>query len=321
MGRLHPEFERPRAEVRYYSADLKHVLNAGAYRLRGGDLTGAGLRGEARYAGVDRIVLHPGWVAAALAMYGLAQRRKLDDRRRRAGGWLLGAGVAGLVLAFGESVGLPGTSARLPLPLEWLREVAPPFKAFRVAWRFSFLMVIAVAWWSCAGWQLLIAKEAGRTRRAVALAALCLLVFESAPRGLEAMPLGFDGTPRANTTLPAGPLLTLPAPRDEYAEDRVEAQWLLWSLETGRPVTGGVSGWEAPPTRALRASLFACESGARDPGPLLEKMRAEGVVGAVIVHRPGDDARTGYWRARLLESGAVPVGAPGPGNYEVLRWD
>ena len=116
LGRRYPEFSRSETEVRLGSADIQHLLNRGAYRGRLADWTGRVPVGEERYRGWARQTLHPGWVALLLAVYGWRRRRDLELEQAAGGTALLLVGLVGLVLAFGDSVGVPGTGARLPLP-------------------------------------------------------------------------------------------------------------------------------------------------------------------------------------------------------------
>ena len=231
-------FTREEVEVRLGSADIKHVLNRGVYRAGPSDWLGHGKSGLERYEGRDRQVLNPGWVALVLAGFGWWRRRGLSDDTRAVGHALLVSGAVGVVLAFGESVGLPLTDARAPLPLAWLREIIPPFKAFRGAWRFSYLMVIAVAWWSAVGVRGLVDLTVAATgrigaRRGLVLlpaAAVLLLTFVSLPAAVPSLPVPLDGHLRTGTVAATGPILTLPAPENEYAEDVTEALWLARAL-------------------------------------------------------------------------------------------
>ena len=228
-------------------------------------------------------------------------------------------GVLGLILAFGDSVGLPGTRHRLSLPFSFLREIAPPFRAFRTVWRFSWLAVVAVAWWSAVGAEQIVARYPGRRRAWLAPSAtLALLTLLALPAGIPNLKVDFS----MQETVPAlatGPVLSLPAPLYEYQEDRVEGAWLLRALEFGQPVTGGATGWVPPEIIALRARLNDCEEGRADPAELLSDMKDRGIVAAEIVQRPGDEVRTGFWREALEAFGAVPVTvAPRP-SYRMYR--
>jgi hypothetical protein len=299
----YPEFTRQPEEVRSGSADYHHFLNRGVYRSDPADWIGRGAEGKERYEGRYRQVLNPGWLALALAVAGWLFRGNIPEPRRRMGTALLVMGVVGLVLAFGESVGLPGTDKRLPLPLEWLRTAVPPFKAFRGAWRFSWLFVIAVAWWAAVGAEVLVRRQGlvGRLIPAVVI----LLVLVSLPAAVPSMEVPFDGYPKWPAFPQNGPVVTLPAPPTEYDEDVTEALWIARTLETGQPVTAGVTGWVPPEIVVFRAKLQQCEEGRLDPAVLMASWKEMGIVSAEIALRPGDDRRTDFWRETLLVAGAV----------------
>ncbi len=294
----HEGFERSRSEVAAFSADLDHFVRQGAYR--GGWFGLAGDRPEAD-PHRSRQTLNPGWAALALAALGWALRRRLDPRRRREGQALLLAGAAGLVLAFGDSVGLPGTPWRLPLPLGVLQDLLPPLRAFRAAWRFSLLAVVAVAWWAGAG-TLLLARGRGRWRPVAVAGALLVVLAESWPSPLPAVRLPAEpelAGPLA--AAPPGPVLTLPAPPTEADEDVAEALWLHRALTGGHPVTGGVSGWVPPWTRRLRERLAACEAGAASPAEVLGEVTRAGARAAAVA--PAGTERGRWWLRTLTGLG------------------
>ena len=299
----YPEFTRQPEEVRSGSADYHHFLNRGVYRSDPVDWIGRGAEGKERYEGRYRQVLNPGWLALALAVAGWFLRSNIPEPRRRIGTALLVLGGVGLVLAFGESVGLPGTDRRMPLPLEWLRTAVPPFKAFRGAWRFSWLFVIAVAWWAAVGAEILIRRNNLLGR--LVPAAVILLVLVSLPAAVPSMEVPFEGHPKWPAFPQDGPVVTLPAPPTEYVEDVTEALWIARTLETGQPVTGGVTGWVPPEIVVFRAKLQQCEEGRLDPAVLMGSWKEMGIVSAEIALRPGDERRTDFWRETLLAAGAV----------------
>lgn len=312
-------YERTLSEIRWYSADFKHLVNTGAHRAGPADWLGRGSDATTREARTPRQVLHPGWLALALAAWGWRCRRELAPAQRRLGFGLLLAGVCGLVLAFGDSVGLPGTDRRLPLPLGWLHAVFPPARAFRAAWRFGQLATIAAAWWAAAGWSMLPGQRGGapRWRRLLPAAIVLALLVESWPARVPAVAIPDAGRPPAGVR--EGAVLTLPAPPDVHAEDAREAAWLLRALDTGRAVTGGASGWVPPVTAALRGDLAACERGEMDPGPLLARLRAGGVTSAEM--RAGDpDPRLVFWREALGAAGAEARPPSAGDGFETWDW-
>jgi len=299
----YPEFTRPSEEVRFGSADIQHLLNRGVYRGEPADWIGKGKTGLERYQDRDRQVLNPGWVALVLAVFGWFQRGGISASRRRLGAGLLVMGLVGLILAFGDSVGLPGSDRRISLPLEWLRSVAPPFKAFRGAWRFSWLFVIAVAWWSAVGTEMLVRRQGLVGRLTPAVVALLILV--SLPAAVPAMKVPTTGRPVWPAFPQTGPVVTLPAPPTEYDEDVTEALWIVRVLETGQPVTGGATGWVPPEIVDFRVRLADCENGRLAFADLMSTWKDMGIVSAEIALRPGDERRTNFWRETLLGAGAV----------------
>lgn len=305
LGDRYQSFSRSDEEVRQGSADLKHFFNRGVYRSGPTDWVGKGEPGSSRHVGRDRQVLHPGWMAIILAAVGWWRRGYLSFQRRRIGRALLLVGLVGLVLSFGDSVGLPFTDRRFPMPLDWIREIIPPFKAFRGAWRFSWLMVIALAWWSAVGVEQMVEKSGHRQVPAwVPLGLVFVLALVSIPVQVPGLTVLLDGRPATPLFNQSGAVLTLPAPENEYAEDISEARWLLRSLMTGQPVTGGATGWVPPEVISLRTRLKACEEGDLDPIQVFQDMEANGVVSVELTHRPGDDGRLVFWQQALKEFGA-----------------
>jgi hypothetical protein len=322
LGNRYESFTRTSAEVQQGSADIQHLLNRGVYRSGPDDWTGRGESGETRFTDKARQVLNPGWLLILLAALGLRGADRLKARQRRIGWSLLAMGILGLILAFGDSVGLPFTDKRLPLPMAALREIVPPFRAFRGVWRFSWLLVIALSWWAAVGIDhlLLCCRERlpklGVAPAALAVGLLCVL---SLPVAVPAIRPALSG--EASDIQRTGAVLTLPAPVAEYEEDAVEALWLLRALETGLPVTGGATGWVPPEIKSLRARLQDCETGRADAADLFREMRQAGVLRAEIALRPGDTERIEFWRRSLLADGAVrdePWPRPG---YRMFRWE
>ncbi len=305
LGNRYEDFKRTDRDVQLGSADIQHLFNRGVYRSAPSDWIGKGAMGEERYLDRPRQVLHPGWLALVLFAVGWLRRGYLSFQRRRFGRSLLVLGLVGLILAFGESVGVPGTGHRLSLPMGWLREAVPPFKAYRAAWRFSWLMVVALSWWSAVGVEQLVLKyQTGYRRWAAPLLPVVLLFLFSLPAAIPAIQVPLDGFPGAVVANP-GPVLTLPAPALEYDEDRIEALWLTRSLTTGQRVTGGASGWVPPEVRALRTRMLDCEEGRAESSTLIAEMRAAGIVRAEIALRSHDEKRITFWRDALLKAGAV----------------
>ncbi len=317
-AKLEPDYTRHPGEVRWYTADVQHLIQTGAYRAGPADWLGRGEGPASRHLDVARQALHPGWMALLLAVVGFATRSGLTAGRREWGTLLLVAGVAGMVLAFGDSVGLPGTERRLTLPMGWLQQNLAPARAYRAVWRFSFLFTLAVTWWAAAGWTYLAGLK-GRRARILPAVALILLLLESVPVSVPTLTLRDQTSdrPRPRST---EAVLTLPAPPDVYSEDLREARWLWRSLATGRPVTGGVSGWVPPRTRTLRQRLAACEQGAADPDSLFAALATTGVT-RVEMFAADDDARLSFWRDLLRARTGAPVMAAGIEAYPLPTVD
>ena len=318
----HQSFTRGEASVRYYSADIQHFAHRGAYRSTPNDWFGQSVTGLDRYEGRDRHVLHPGWGALVLAMIGWLGRRRLPLLRRRTGAAMLALGFVGIVLAFGDSVGLPGTERRLTLPLSWLRDLVPLFKAYRAVWRFSFLTVIAVVWWAAVGGEMILAwvvdDQSGGRRHwwkvSVPVIILAMTTALSLPVALPALSVPFDGQARAESG--NGPVLCLPSVPDPLTNDVPEAFWLARAIEIGQPVSGGATGWRPQATVELHQHLQECESGDRNGVELLTSMRNDGFMYAEIVDRMGDEIRMDYWRSQLRKIGATPMNVWPRKGYE-----
>ena len=134
--------------------------------------------------------------------------------------------------------------------------------------------------------------------------AVALLIFVSIPAAVPAVRVPIAGFLLATQNGFQGPVLTLPAPENEYAEDFTEALWLARSLQTGQPVTGGASGWVPPEIVAFRQKLLDCEEGRFDAQVLLKELKAQGIVAAEIALRPQDNNRIEFWRQELSTFGA-----------------
>ena len=327
MQQRHDSFTRGLDAVRYSSADIQHFADQGAYRSGPQDWFGHGKTGTERYEGRDRQVLHPGWGALAFTLIGWLGRRRLPLMRRRVGSSMLAIGCVGLILAFGDSIGLPGTDRRLPLPLSWLRELVPAFEAYRAVWRFSFLAVIGMAWWSAVGADVMIdwASRPGslgsprRLRSTMPILLVILTVVLSLPATLPVLTIPFDG--RALTDAGGGgePVLCLPSVINPLTSDVTEAFWNHRALEIGQPVSGGATGWRPDSTVDLHRSLRECEDGRGDGAALLRSQQHAGFILAEIVIREGDDERVRYWRNMLQGIGATPISPWPRDGYETWR--
>ena len=307
------EFDRSDTEIRLGSADLKHFFERGVYRSNPADWVGKGLDGAQRYEDRERQVLNPGWLALALAVYGIKHRRKLSGKMLQHGYGLLGLGFIGLVFAFGESTGLPFTDKRMLLPFGVLREFIDSLRAFRGAWRFSLLTVLAIAWWAGFGFSML------RNRYGVkAFGVAVLLVLISLPVTLPIIEIPAEVNLSSNTFASNQKLLTLPTPLNEYLEDRIEVLWLLRAVSTGNQVTGGATGWVSGNIIKLRLELSDCEAGLIAPEEIFDRFIELGITGAEIAERADDSIRVEFWREALSSYGATEM--PGIDGSKYSRW-
>ena len=167
--------------------------------------------------------------------------------------------------------------------------------------------------------QLVIKYQTGARRWAAPLVPLGLLFLLSLPVAVPSGIVPMDGRAGA-VAIVGGPVLTVPAPANEYAEDRTEALWILRSLKTGLPVTGGASGWVPPEIRLLRVRLLDCEEGRESAGELLDEMKAEGYTRVEIALRVDDEKRVTFWRDALFQAGAVREDPWPQVGYEMYRF-
>ena len=318
-----PEYTRKTDEVRFYSADLNNFGNLGPHHATWRDYLGGGEPAAERAMRNVGTVMHPGWIALICLIIAAGRWRRLTPGQRGYGLLLGVVAMVGLVMAFGDSLGIPPGkgSFRLPLPFGILQDIAVPFRAFRAPVRFVYLATIGVAWWATVGVTGLAHSLGHSPRRWLVAGTLVALWLESVPMGLIAVPVEVDGR-RGSHPLPAatssGAVLTLPAPPTEAEENATEARWLHRALATGHPVTGGVSGWVPPMTRRTRARLAACETGDADPQVVLAELRAQGVVGVELSVGASDPERVAFWDETLTRAGCLGVEtAPGFRYYEL----
>ncbi|HOX27213.1 MAG TPA: hypothetical protein PLL30_15695 [Candidatus Krumholzibacteria bacterium] len=319
-----PEYTRDLQAVQYYSTSLHGLGNPGPHRWTWADLAGGGEPAAERAMRNTDAVLHPGWLTLACAILGAWRWRRLPAAWRQYGLFVAAVGLVGLVMSFGDSGGLPpGSDRRVILPFGILRELLVPFEAFRAPSRFVYLGTIALAWWACLGVYGARRDPAPRRRRWLVAAVWTLVWLESVPIAMLAVPVGVDG--RENRyPLPdggaAGAVLSLPAPPTEADEEAFDALWLHRALATGRPVTGGMSGWVPPVTRQLRARLADCEAGRQDLSALFDSLVTEGVTGAELAEVGAPPQRVAFWRRSLADRGYQGIAtAPGYRYYELTR--
>ena len=300
------EYTRHLESVAYYSAQLSMLGDLGPHRWTLGDLDGMDEPAAERALRNTGGVLHPGWLTGLFALIGLARWRVLPPSWRRFGGLVAVVGTVGLVMSLGDSGGLPpGSERRITFPFGVLRDLVVPFQAFRAPVRFVFLAVIAVSWWATAGvlsiaWSAMAERSAWR-RRLILVIACLLILAESVPVALLAVPIPVDGRRGFGAlpdSTPAGAVLTVPAPATEADETVLEAFWLHRALATGHPVTGGQSGWVPLATRELRRRLARCEVAEADVVALLDSVTAAGVIGVEVAEFDHPD-RVAFWTDTL----------------------
>jgi hypothetical protein len=313
VAERYSDFDRSDTEVRSGSADIKHIFERGVYRSDPSDWVGKGKTGSVRYADRDRQVLNPGYLALALAIYGLFHAGILTKKMRQYGYGILCLGVIGFVFAFGESTGLPFTDKRMLLPFGVLREMIDSLRAFRGAWRFSLLDVLAVAWWAGVGFSAL-KNRYGNKSFIIPSAMVCLSIPVALP--IAEIPSEIN-IPSSSIDQPKL-LLTLPAPDHEFNEDQTEALWLLRAIRTNSQVTGGATGWVPESVAKLRVDLAQCEAGLKNPSSVFDKFTNLGVMGAEIVSREEDSSRVEFWRDALFNYGAIEMDNTSDSNY--ARW-
>ena len=190
----------------------------------------------------------------------------LTKKMRQYGYGILCLGVIGFVFAFGESTGLPFTDKRMLLPFGVLREMIDSLRAFRGAWRFSLLDVLAVAWWAGVGFSAL-KNRYGNKSFIIPSAMVCLSIPVALP--IAEIPSEIN-IPSSSIDQPKL-LLTLPAPDHEFNEDQTEALWLLRAIRTNSQVTGGATGWVPESVAKLRVDLAQCEAGLKNPSCVFDK--------------------------------------------------
>lgn len=294
-----PEYTRDVGAVSFYSAQVRFLGNPGPHRLAWADFTGDALPAAERARLNTDAVLHPGWIIAACALVGVWRWRRFTAEQRRFGLLVAGVGVVGMVMAFGESGGLPpGSGNRVLLPFGVLRELFMPFEAYRAPVRFVYLVAVALAWWGAAGMYGGDPRRSRRWHRGLVAAVWMLVWVESVPMAMLAVPVPVDGRSGRHplpVTTERGAVLTLPAPHDESVEPATEALWLHRALATDHAVTGGLSGWVPPVSRQLRERLAACERGEGAVAELLHDLAAQGVIGAEVALNHAEPARVAFW--------------------------
>lgn len=225
--------------------------------------------------------LFPGITALVLVIVSLASRGALEKPKRM---WLA-LGLTGLALSFGTS--MPGYSM--------LYHAVPLLQGIRVAARFGYLVLAAVA--ALAGFGLAAARtryaDRPRVRVAISAAALLLVTAEAAR-----LPVGY--TPARHTPAvygvlanePGAVLVELPlfAPRAFFRN----GDYMLHATRHWRPMLNGYSGF-VPRQYAVHWEALRVFP----DGSALEYLRSVGVT-HVAVHARSFAAEQGEDRLRLI---------------------
>jgi hypothetical protein len=201
-------------------------------------------------------MIFTGFVAPALAVFGLAARR-----RRAPGaqpevedGPLLALLAVAVLLSLGPWLSLPADAGRLPMPYILLHHSIPGFQGLRVPARFVVLVTLALGVLAgrgaaqLAGWA---TRRRGRVAGALLVAAVVtVLALECAifPVKGEAVEVR-DGVPRVYRWLaeqPAGtPVVDLPF------EGSRTWEVMYFSTYHWQPIVNGSSGFQPPGSRWL----------------------------------------------------------------------
>lgn len=212
-----------------------------------------------------RPVLYAGllWPLLALAGWVGAWRNEGDAARRRLWWGLAVAAGAGLILAFGRRMPLPGLG-EVSLPLAWLQDRFWALQSLRAPTRLFlpgmlFLAVAGSAAWDRWGRM----QKAGvgmpgpgASRRTLLVSSLVLIaLLDLMPGGLERVRAHPDQEERSLLEVLArgdGAWMAFPTPCEETDERPLDARCMLWAAMVDRPVAGGSSGFVPMEVRRLR---------------------------------------------------------------------
>jgi hypothetical protein len=217
--------------------------------------------------------------------------------------------VVGLLGSFGENGFLH----------PFLFRVLEPFRAIREPARWAVIAYVGISVWLALGFDELMSRRVGFTRRAIAALLLMGMFVEVIPR-IEWQT--FDPTPEAVDRWIAaerpGVVLQLPVGKPEH-----EVRYLMGSAIHRVPMLNGISGWEPPLRHVLR---IKSEAGEFDDDFLM-RIEDSG-CSAIVVHNDwlGDAAdplnawlRTNVQNGRLAASGHFAHGERGDDVYKVMR--
>lgn len=248
-------FSRSIYEVQNWQAEWSFFGNV----LQSNWLYGKVLAPAMASAGGER-ELFPGIVPCVLAVMGIARGR---GRERF---YYLALGLIALVLTFGLSGRIPGTTLEIPLPYAFLYDWVPGFKALRVPVRFAVLVDLSIyvlAGYGL-GWVLGVLKRPavqGRAANApgIALAtlltALVLLEFVNPldttnRRDVMAMLANTESYGRLSEPENAGPVVELP-----MAGNQDDVWYTFFGTRHWQPLVNGFSSFVPPGTVYIKQAL------------------------------------------------------------------
>jgi hypothetical protein len=229
--------------------------------------------------------LFPGIVATLLALVGILRGRG------RARFFYLVLGLVSLLLTFGLSKPLPGTSIDVPLPYAFLYDWVPGFKALRVPVRFDVLVDLAIyvlAGYGVAYLGLTTGRRfAGQWAKALVVVLISLVLLEF----INPLDTGNrrDVTTQLRTTEPygwlaraenSGPVVELP-----MTAGQDDVWYTFFDTRHWQPLVNGWGSFVAPGTVRLKQALDSF------PDPFTVSLLQGLEIRHVVVHLwqfPGD---------------------------------
>jgi hypothetical protein len=211
-----------------------------------------GARSEAERRGIENR-LFPGFVTIAFGVVGIV----VVACELRGGGWRRGrtldmvlltiAGLACVVLAFGDNVTIGGRE--IPLPFTGFRHLVPGFAGMRATARLAIGAQLVLALFAAIGMARAF-RSWTRTTQVAAAGALGLVVVAEVASSFFTVRVPTDaddgGVSEALEARPAGPVLELPinSGTDGVAWPYVETPRQYRALDDGRPRVNGYSGFQ-----------------------------------------------------------------------------
>ncbi len=215
-------------------------------------------------------------------------------RRRSALAFYTGAAVLMWLFTLGPVPLFLGERALFHGPYAYLMSLPGFSTSFRVPARFAMLMALALSIAAALAFARVTAQSRVATRRAVGVCIAVAILLDGWIAGLPVVPPP-DKWPWPADVARAAAVLELPIGGDL---DEIAAVWR--SMDHGRRVVNGYSGYDPPHHRLLRHALerhdVAVLSALAEHGPILLAIDGE-----------KDDA--GFWRAALIKEGlATTIG-------------